>query len=126
MGVREMDRFLEQCRYQGFTPADDSGAHAREREHWQGTLLLPQERDHAAGCGCESCLVIRAVRDAALPNVMAGNTSLSGERNFRNPHVGRTLALIRDFGKRPGKFRPNQPCAHPSTRAIVGASLSKG
>ena len=26
----------------------------------------------------------------------------------------------------PGKFRPDQPCAHPSTRAIVGVSLSKG
>ena len=26
----------------------------------------------------------------------------------------------------PGKFHPNQPCAHPSTRAIVGVSLSKG
>ena len=122
LGVREMDRFLEQCRYQGFTPADDSGAHAREREHWQGTLLLPQERDHAAGC--EPCLVIRAVRDAALPNVMAGNTSLSGERNFRNPHVGRTLALIREKGKKPmisspmATHRPTKPTRSPATRNL--------
>ncbi len=26
----------------------------------------------------------------------------------------------------PGKLHPGQPCAHPSTRAIVGVSLSKG
>ena len=51
---------------------------------------------YAAGCSCEPCLATRAVRDAAI------------------------------LENHPGKSHPNQPCAHPSTRAIVGVSLSKG
>ena len=44
MGVREIDRFLEQWQlgHQGFAPADDSVAHARERERWQAIWLLAQ------------------------------------------------------------------------------------
>ena len=38
----------------------------------------------------------------------------------------RRLRLSAILESAPGKFHPNQPCAHPSTRAIVGVSLSKG
>ena len=38
----------------------------------------------------------------------------------------RRLRLSVILESNPGKFHPNQPCAHPSTRAIVGVSLSKG
>ena len=38
----------------------------------------------------------------------------------------RRLRLSAILESSPGKFHPGQPCAHPSTRAIVGVPLSKG
>ena len=35
------------------------------------------------------------------PLFLLGNASPPAERNRRNPHVGRGVSLIRDFGKRP-------------------------